>query len=808
MQFNIKYIVLVIGCILSQATNAQFYSYSQLKKNADDAYSKTHFLKAIDFYQQAMEINKNHDPDVLFRLGDAAFQSHSMGLAKQSLEGYLSYDDIPLAHEAIFRIARVEHLGGNYAAAIRQYDLYLSEYDDIDTRTTDNIHFLKASAEWALNSTAENTVDTVMRLSNDINTQYSENAPFDFNGDLYYSSLRFPIENDKYERSKSQLLKETTVVEIPGASDNQLISNPAFTEDGSQMYFTICDYVNVYGIQCQIYKGDVTNGAISNIVALPSSINTEGYTTTHPSIAETDEGTYLYFASNRFGGKGGLDIWRAEVKSNSYGEPSAVSAANTMGDDLSPYYHNLSNTLYFSSNGTQGFGGHDIYKLEGNNNEVINLGNNINSSYNDIHYFVSEEGDFGYFTSNRPGSLYAEDKYETCCYDIYKAKIKDCSIDLKTFAYDSETGEPLDGVRTKIYDAETGEVFFDQIISGNENTLNLPCRKTWMLTATKEDYNDLNMNLSDMEMIFGRNNEVSRDLKLSKDYSELSLIISVFEEVAKDPVQGADIFITDLETMEQISALGIDSHTATFDIKSETKYLIEVNKPGFKENSFEIKAKLGETSIQKEAILGYIDIVKKSIVSLENAIPVSLYFDNDSPDPRTNSTASSKTYTETFDSYYSRKDEYKNQYLSLFSNTSDKVTASGEIDYVFDNHVKVGFDRYDVFKKQLLIVLQSGQDINIYLKGYTSPLAQSDYNTALGKRRVDSIRKEFDSWNSGALLPFIRSGQLKVTERSFGETTVPAGVSDDPNAPNKSIYSPQASLERRVEIEEINFNEQ
>ena len=808
MQFNIKYIALVIGCIFSQATYAQFYSYSQLKKSADEAYGNTHFLKAIDFYQQAIEINKNHEPDVLFRLGDAAFQAHSMSLAKHSLESYLSYDDIPLAHEAIFRIARVEHLDGNYAAAIRQYDLYLSEYDDKDPRTTENIHYLKGSAEWALNSTAENTVDTVMRLSNDINTPYSENAPFDLNGELYYSSLRFPIENDKYKRSKSQLLKETTVVEIPGANDNQLISNPAFTEDGSQMYFTICDYVNVYGIQCQIYKGDVVNGAISNIVALPSSINTEGYTTTHPSIAETNEGTFLYFASNRFGGKGGLDIWRTEVNSNSYGEPSVVSAANTKGDDLSPYFHSQSNTLYFSSNGMQGFGGHDIYKLEENDTEVINLGNNINSSYNDIHYYVSEEGDFGYFTSNRPGSLYAEDKYETCCYDIYKAKIKECSVDLKTLAYDSETGEPLAGVRTKIYDAETGEVFFDQIISGNENEVNLPCRKTWMLTASKEDYNDLNMNLSDMVMVFGRDNEVSRDLRLSKDYSELSLIISVFEEVAKDPIQGSDIYITNLETMEQISALGIDSNTATFDIKSETKYLIEINKPGFKENSFEVEAKLGETSIQKEAILGYIDIVKKSIVSLENAIPVSLYFDNDSPDPRTNSTTSTKTYTETFDSYYSRKDEYKNQYLSLYPISSDKVTASGEIDYVFDNHVKLGFDRYDVFKNQLLIVLQSGQDINIYLKGYTSPLAKSDYNTALGKRRVDSIRKEFDSWNSGALLPYIRSGQLKVTERSFGETTVPEGVSDDPNAPNKSIYSPQASLERRVEIEEINFNEQ
>jgi len=68
---------------------------------------------------------------------------------------------------------------------------------------------------------------------------------------------------------------------------------------------------------------------------------------------------------------------------------------------------------------------------------------------------------------------------------------------------------------------------------------------------------------------------------------------------------------------------------------------------------------------------------------------------------------------------------------------------------------------------------------------------------------VDSIRKEFNDWNNGVFLQYLRSGQLKVTERSFGETTVPQGVSDDPNAPSKSIYSPGASKERRVEIDEI-----
>jgi hypothetical protein len=46
-----------------------------------------------------------------------------------------------------------------------------------------------------------------------------------------------------------------------------------------------------------------------------------------------------------------------------------------------------------------------------------------------------------------------------------------------------------------------------------------------------------------------------------------------------------------------------------------------------------------------------------------------------------------------------------------------------------------------------------------------------------------------------------------VTERSFGEETSPKNLSDDPGRPYESIYSPAAALERRVEIDEINFNQ-
>jgi len=91
------------------------------------------------------------------------------------------------------------------------------------------------------------------------------------------------------------------------------------------------------------------------------------------------------------------------------------------------------------------------------------------------------------------------------------------------------------------------------------------------------------------------------------------------------------------------------------------------------------------------------------------------------------------------------------------------------------------------------------------LRGYASPLAQDSYNLNLGKRRVDSVRNALKKWDGGILVQYINSGQLVITERSFGETSAPTGISDKESEALKSIYSPNASRERRVEIDEINF---
>ena len=99
--------------------------------------------------------------------------------------------------------------------------------------------------------------------------------------------------------------------------------------------------------------------------------------------------------------------------------------------------------------------------------------------------------------------------------------------------------------------------------------------------------------------------------------------------------------------------------------------------------------------------------------------------------------------------------------------------------------------------------LQDGYAFDISLRGFASPRADTRYNLALSQRRVVSVQNEIKAYNNGVLVPFINNGQLKITELSFGESLAPDNVSDVLYDRRNSIFSPEASKERRVEIVEI-----
>ncbi len=188
--------------------------------------------------------------------------------------------------------------------------------------------------------------------------------------------------------------------------------------------------------------------------------------------------------------------------------------------------------------------------------------------------------------------------------------------------------------------------------------------------------------------------------------------------------------------------------------------------------------------------------------TLEDFLPLALYFDNDEPDKRTQRITTKKSYDETYRKYISRRKEFVRQFTRHLP-SSEADEAAMAIEDFFEHEIKKGFEHLNLFSEILLNRLEAGERVEIVIKGYTSPRAGSDYNDRLARRRISSLINYFSSYKDGVFESFLRRDKLVISELPFGETTASAETSDDLQDEQNSIYGISASKERRVEIVEL-----
>jgi len=178
------------------------------------------------------------------------------------------------------------------------------------------------------------------------------------------------------------------------------------TIDNNDLYYTVCfRQKNSTTLNCDLFHSRFTDGRWSEISSLGDNINSPDSWESQPSV--TSDGSILYFSSNREGGLGGSDIYKiTKLSDNTWSDPVNLGAPiNTPGNEKSPFIHTDSQTLYFSSEGHKGLGGYDIFYARQNPDgswmQPKNIGYPINSFNDDLSFFVSTDGNYGYYSSNR-----------------------------------------------------------------------------------------------------------------------------------------------------------------------------------------------------------------------------------------------------------------------------------------------------------------------------------------------------------------------------------------------------------------------
>ena len=209
------------------------------------------------------------------------------------------------------------------------------------------------------------------------------------NGDIFVSE-----KNDKGVWSKP----EPVVGGLNTAYDEGAC---CFSPDLRTMYLTQCASDPSYPRYAQIMTSNRSDASWSKANQLKITNDTLS-TFAHPAISP--DGNWLYFVSDMPGGKGGLDIWRAQLTSSgiasieNLGEP-----INTEGDEMFPSFR-PNGDLYFSSNGHVGLGGLDIFIAAINQNgqyELQHPNYPLNTSADEFGITFETVHNRGFFSSNR-----------------------------------------------------------------------------------------------------------------------------------------------------------------------------------------------------------------------------------------------------------------------------------------------------------------------------------------------------------------------------------------------------------------------
>lgn len=336
--------------------------------------------------------------------------------------------DANFRFDILYSIGRAYQYGQEFEKAIEYYNLYTQKLEqEAEYRGDDKIPLSQVQrriyeSENGLEYMQNARNFSIVNIGESINSNSLDYAPV-INADetmMIFTSRRrdgnlnenvyddnFPYEDIFISYKKDG---KWSPAENIGNTVNTLYfeSNLALSADGQQLY--IYRDENNGDIYVSDRKSDNTWSAPQ---PLSSNINSSY---SENSVSISPDGQTLYFSSNRPGGYGGIDIYKCEKdRRGVWGKVTNLGdAINTPFDEDGVFIDYDGKTLYFSSRGHKGIGGYDIYKsiYDAGNSQwspPVNLGYPINTPDDDIFFVSTKDGKRGYYATVRSdGSGYLD----------------------------------------------------------------------------------------------------------------------------------------------------------------------------------------------------------------------------------------------------------------------------------------------------------------------------------------------------------------------------------------------------------------
>jgi outer membrane protein OmpA-like peptidoglycan-associated protein/tetratricopeptide (TPR) repeat protein len=568
-----KFILLLVALLLTCGAGAQ----KVYVRMGDMYFKQFDFKRALSYYTQAIKKDSN---DVHVRQNIADSYRHMNDWANAE-PWYFKLAHDPTA-TPLDKLYYAEALRANqkYAEAEEAYKIYMADVPS-DATAKDRI----ASIDQIADLSKDKLLYTITNLP--INTPLSDFGPsFYTDGRIFFCSNRQPPGRARIKDNWTSANFLKIYIGKPDATGNitraKLMTGHAtngkyhegpvaYNEKLQELYITRCNYK-----KNRIFKSSDNSVKLKlyRLIYLPVErrwgdelieafpYNDREYSVSHATL--TPDAQTLYFASDKPGGYGGVDIYKCvrDTVGNWTAPVNLGPNINTSGDDMFPFIA-ADGTLYFASDGHAGLGGLDIYSsvpTKDGWSEPVNLGFPINTNSDDFNYIIDKNNKAGYFASNRPGG-HGDD-------DIYKFTKK--GFEICGLVYDAKTNDPIEEAEVVMYEVKD-KIGYEMTPKDGGFCFSASPKRTYKFVATKAGYlpNEVTIETSDTP--------ATVRIPLKKD-AGLNLEVLVLDKKTREPLDMANVKLVNKATGKEEKQHTNSEGKAYYALEPDASYIIEGSK--------------------------------------------------------------------------------------------------------------------------------------------------------------------------------------------------------------------------------------
>jgi len=389
-----------------------FYQTGVCYQKSDDLNEQ---IKAIPYFETAFKDGKGLPPSLGFELGELYLKNEDLSKAIQQFTAYKAATKADKKAQANADLA-IEKTSNAMAFMSVPREFKVSPFPGV------------VNSKYTEYNPVVSADESVMAF-----TALRPNTGKTRSGDKF-------IEEVYISYNQSGTWTEPKVVPVASAYN---VGTAGISPDGQKM-IVFMGGIDDQGSLFQIIK---SGDGWSKPSILANTINSKSLEST---ASITPDGKTIYFASNRQGTLGGLDIWKIEQKADgTWTAPVNLGPEiNSKANEDAPFIHPDQKTLFFTSDGHNSLGGRDIFqsKLMGSKwTKPENMGYPVNTTANDNYFTLIADGTRAYFSSDRKGGQGSQDIY----YLDMPANAANIPLTMiKGKILNGETGKPMP---TKMY---------------------------------------------------------------------------------------------------------------------------------------------------------------------------------------------------------------------------------------------------------------------------------------------------------------------------------------------------------------------